>query len=198
MSNFFFKIVVFFLLISSSYAVSAELTEDQIKKIIDNTDYTASQISDVGVVDQDSLATLLKALEKSGTRDSMERMAESSEKSEKKFDEMLKKMDTMNETTIRAVEKIDTNAKNITENKGEISTLRKDIDINRQYIFDFKTQSIKKDSELYEKVLSVNEKGERNKDDISTLIYWSMYILIGIIIAIMAHEIVDKKRQNSN
>lgn len=198
MHNISIKIAVFILFTLSSSAFSVELTKKQIDTLINNSEFTANQINDVGIVDQDSLATLLRALEKSGTRDSMERMAESSEKSEKKFDEMLKKMDTLNETTIRAVEKIDTNATNITENKGEINILRKDIDQNRQYLFEFKSQSIKKDSELYEKILSGNEKGERNKEDIGKLFYWAMYLLMGVFIAIAAHEVIDKKRQNSN
>lgn len=179
--SFLIKIILLFLITSKTYAFSAELTQKQIDTLIANSQFTSDHIEDVGIIDKNGVATLLEALESSGTKDQLKRMTLSSERREKKFDEMLNKMDEINNTTLTAIGEIKVNSSHIKNNYTEIGLLRIGIYDVEKKVSDVDKRS-SENNKRQDSQISSNEKNiVKNSEDIKTQSYWLIYSLLGAL-----------------
>lgn len=159
----------------------AELTQKQIDTLIANSKYTSDHIEDVGIIDKNGVATLLEALESSGTKDKLKRMTLSSERREKKFDEMLNKMDEINDTTLTAIGEIKVNSSHIKNNYNEIGLLRIGIYDVEKKVSDVDKRS-SENNKRQDSQISSNEKNiVKNSEEIKTQSYWLIYSLLGTL-----------------
>lgn len=166
---------------------AAELTQEQIDTLLKNSEYISEVIDDHGMIDQNSLATLIAAMERTGTRSNIEKMAQSAIRQEEhirnqgeQVDAMVKIVSELQITNARAIDRIG-------DNHDDINSLTTAVGIINDTV-----------SNNSNRIIANETKTERNAKDIASMSYWWLYSLLALTGALLMHEWDRRLKRKEN